>query len=173
MPEIAPAVAGRIARQWTHEIESPVEGRLTATPIRWQEANAFVARHHRHSIPVVGALFAIAAHKDAALVGVIIAGRPVARQLDNGVTIELTRCCTDGTRNAASFLYGLARRAATALGYSRIITYTRATENGASLRAAGFVQTATTKAESWDTPSRRRTDHQPPSVKLRWETVVS
>jgi hypothetical protein len=67
-----------------------------------------------------------------------MAGRPVARHLDNGFTLEVNRTCTDGTRNANSMLYGAAWRAAKAMGYTRCITYTQADECGASLRAAGW-----------------------------------
>jgi hypothetical protein len=138
-------------------------------PLRWREANNFVSRHHRHNPPVVGALFAVGAYLGSALVGVVIAGRPVARQLDDGVTVEITRCCTDGTRNAASFLYGTARRAALALGYRRIVTYTLEHEPGGSLRAAGFTRTGTTAAKSWNTPGRPREDRAPLRAKQRWE----
>ena len=54
------------------------------------------------------------------------------------MTLEVTRLCTDGTKNACSFLYGKAARAAFALGYRRIGTYTLPDEGGASLRAAGW-----------------------------------
>lgn len=56
----------------------------------------------------------------------------------DGQTLEINRCCTDGTKNACSILYAAAWRAAKALGYERIVTYTRESEPGTSLRAAGF-----------------------------------
>lgn len=74
------------------------------------------------------------------LVGVAVAGRPVARHFDDGLTLEVSRTCTDGTPNANSKLYGAIWRAASALGYRRLITYTQADESGASLRGAGFVR---------------------------------
>ncbi len=67
-------------------------------------------------------------------------GRPVARALDDGITSEIIRTCTDGTHNANSMLYGAAVRACKAMGYRRVITYTQEDESGASLRAAGFVR---------------------------------
>jgi hypothetical protein len=73
------------------------------------------------------------------LVGVAMAGRPIARHLDDGKTIEVNRTCTDGTANANSMLYGAVWRAARAMGYQRCITYTQHDESGASLRGAGFV----------------------------------
>jgi hypothetical protein len=73
------------------------------------------------------------------LVGVATVGRPVARHLDDGYTLEVNRTCTlDGTPNVNSMLYGAAWRAAKALGYRRLITYTQEGESGASLRAAGW-----------------------------------
>jgi hypothetical protein len=79
-----------------------------------------------------------AADEGSVLRGVAIAGRPVARLLDNGQTLEVTRVASDGYRNAGSLLYGACARATFALGYTRLVTYTQAGESGASLRAAGW-----------------------------------
>ena len=117
---------------------------LRVVPCDLKTANDFVRRLHRHSRPVVGYKFAVGVEACAAdgepwaLVGVAIVGRPVARRMDNGKAAEVTRLCTDGTRNACSMLYGAARRAARALGHEPIYTYTLPDEGGASLRAAGF-----------------------------------
>jgi hypothetical protein len=114
--------------------------RISVVPVRLAQANEFVARHHRHHKPVPGSLFAIGVQDEGGqLRGVAIVGRPVARMLDDGVSAEIVRTCTDGTRNACSMLLGAARRAARAMGYRRILTYTLPEEGGASLRAAGFV----------------------------------
>ena len=111
---------------------------LRIVPVTLEQANAVVARLHRHNKPVVGAKFCIGVQQGDQLVGVAIVGRPVAPKLDDGFTAEITRVCTDGTRNAASALYGACRKAARAMGYDRIFTYTLPEEGGASLRAAGF-----------------------------------
>jgi hypothetical protein len=103
---------------------------LCVTPINLDEANAFVATLHRHHKPVPGAKFCIAVSEGDIVRGVAIVGRPVARMLDNGMTLEVNRCCTDGTRNACSMLYGAAWRAAKALGFARLITYTLPQEGG-------------------------------------------
>lgn len=132
--------------------------RLLKAPISLDEANAFVRLHHRHHKPVVGHKFSIAAVFDAAVVGVVIVGRPISRHRDNGRTLEVTRLCTDGTRNACSFLYGAAARATFALGYAAIGTYIRADEDGTSLVAAGWREIGRTKGRSWDCPSRPRLD---------------
>lgn len=84
---------------------------LELVPITLKEANAFVEQHHRHHKPVVGHKFSIAASDGEKIVGVAIVGRPVSRYLDNGLTLEVNRLCTDGTRNACSFLYSAAWRA--------------------------------------------------------------
>jgi hypothetical protein len=132
--------------------------RLRALPIDLQGANEFVLRHHRHHSPVIGHKFSIAAAMGDQIVGVVIVGRPVSRHRDDGQTLEVTRLCTDGTRNACSFLYGAAARAAFALGHSRIGTYIRADEPGTSLTAAGWRMIATTPGRSWSVPSRPRKD---------------
>lgn len=112
--------------------------KLSLQPITLREAAAFVRRHHRHHGPARGWRFGIAVNDGEKVVGVAMVGRPVARGMDDGWTLEVNRCCTDGTRNAASMLYGAAARAARALGYRRLVTYTLASERGTSLRAAGW-----------------------------------
>lgn len=138
-------------------------------PITRDEADAFIrARHRHHGVPV-GAIWRHAAHDDnGELVGVAVVGRPVARALDDGLTVEITRLCTDGHPNACSMLYGAARRAAIAKGYRRGLTYILASEDGASLRAAGFAKLWEVKGRSWDCPSRPRTDKHPTEDKVAY-----
>ena len=107
-------------------------------PVTFRLAAEFVGKHHRHNRPPVGAKFCIGVELENTLVGVAIVGRPISRHFDNGRTAEVTRTCTDGTRNANSILYGAAWRAAKAMGYTRIVTYTQQQESGASLKAAGW-----------------------------------
>ena len=90
---------------------------LRLRPISLRDANEYVRQHHRHHKPVAGHKFSIGCEADGELVGVIIAGRPVSRYLDDGFTLEVTRLCTNGAKNACSFLYGSAARAAAAMGY--------------------------------------------------------
>ena len=111
---------------------------LTLTPINLKTANAFVQQYHRHHKPTRGHKFSIGVSEDGTLVGVAICGRPVARRLDDGYTLEVNRLCTDGTPNACSILYAAAYRAARAMGYNKVITYILDTENGSSLKAAGY-----------------------------------
>ena len=111
---------------------------LSVVPVTFKAACEFVARLHRHNKPPVGHKFSIGLREGEALVGVAMAGRPIARHFDDGLTLEVNRTCTDGTPNANSALYGAVWRAAKAMGYKRAITYTQAEESGVSLRAAGW-----------------------------------
>jgi hypothetical protein len=142
---------------------------LEIVPLPLDEANAFVRQHHRHHPPVAGAKFCLGAAEGDRVCGAAIIGRPVARHLDDGWTLEVTRLATDGTRNAASALYGAARRAAFALGYRRLVTYTLASEPGTSLRAAGWRLIGEVRGRSWSRPLRPRVDKHPTQDKLRRE----
>lgn len=113
---------------------------LRVVPITFKAACATVAELHRHNKPPRGHKFSIGVQDNGVLVGVAMAGRPVARHFDDGFTLEVNRTCTDGARNANSMLYGAVWRAAKAMGYERCITYTQHDESGASLRAAGWVR---------------------------------
>ena len=142
---------------------------LTLTPVSLAEANAFVAQHHRHHKPVTGHKFSIGCTADGRLVGVAIVGRPVSRYLDNGLTLEVNRLCTDGTKNACSMLYAAAWRAARAMGYEKIITYTLDTESGASLRAAGWTCAGLAGGQRWAGSRRPPARLDPPPMKYRYE----
>jgi len=142
---------------------------LQLVPVTLSEAKAFVERHHRHHKAPQGGRFAIGVAKDGEVVGVVIVGRPVSRMLDDGWTAEVTRCCTDGTRNAPSMLYRAAWRAARAMGYRRLVTYTLPEEGGASLQAAGWRLIGEAGGGSWHRESRPRVDLHPTQTKLRWE----
>jgi len=133
------------------------------------EANAFVTAHHRHHKPVVGHLFSLGASVGDDIVGVAIIGRPVSRFRDDGLTAEVTRLCTDGTRNACSFLYGASARAAFALGFKRIGTYILASEPGTSLTGTGWRMIGETPGKSWSVPSRPRVDKHPLQKKMLFE----
>lgn len=148
---------------------------LHLVPVSFREANAFVAEWHRHNQPVRGMKFAVgAADSDGILRGIAIAGRPIARHFDDGMTLEVLRTATDGAANCNSMLYGACRRAAFALGYRRLITYTQADEAGSSLKAAGWTVIAERPPrKGWDTASRRRDNSSYSSVPRRlWEVVA-
>ena len=141
-------------------------------PITLKKANAFVERYHRHNKQVRGHKFSIGLAKDGELIGVAIAGRPVARHLDDGHTLEVTRVCVKPqSKNACSKLYARATRIGQLLGYQRIKTYTLTTEIGSALKAIRATPEATVQPHNgWDTPSRPRAP-QPVyrEAKTRWE----
>lgn len=147
---------------------------MIITPINLSEANAYVSIHHRHHAPVIGAKFSIAVSDCNHVVGVAIVGRPVSRILDNGWTLEVNRCCSDGTKNACSMLYSAAWRATKALGYKRLITYTLPQEGGASLRGAGWSVVGLRGGGNWNTPSRPRVDtaEHLAGQKILWEVFA-
>lgn len=131
--------------------------RMRVVPIHHAEANAFVAKHHRHHKPTPGHKFSVAvADEQNQIRGVAIVGRPVARNLDDGWVLEVNRCCTDGTRNACSMLYQAAWRVAKAMGYRKLITYTLPKEGGASLRGAGWKCLGERGGGNWNVKSRPR-----------------
>ena len=146
---------------------------LELVPISLKEANAFVAQHHRHHRPVTGHKFSVAAAVNGALdgeiVGVAIVGRPVSRYLDDGWTLEVNRLCTDGTRNACSFLYAAAWRAARNMGYKKLITYILDTESGTSLKAAGWKCVGEAGGKRWSGVRRPEVDLYPDQMKLKFE----
>jgi len=141
---------------------------LMVQPISLKEANAYVSLHHRHHKPVVGHKYSISCvDGDNILHGVAIVGRPVSRYLDDGLSLEVNRLCTDGTKNACTILYGAAWRAARAMGYRRIFTYILETENGASLRAAGWHCDGQAGGKNW-TGERYRQEEMFPLMKIRY-----
>lgn len=147
---------------------------LQLVPVTFRAANAFVAEKHRHHKPVVGMKFCLRVAENEETRGVAIVGRPVARRLDDGFTLEVNRLCTDGAQNACSMLYGAARRTAKAMGYKRIITYTLPEEGGASLRASGWTLVGERGGGNWNVASRPRSDTQEDlqCKKLLWESVL-
>lgn len=143
--------------------------KLHIVPITQSEAKLFVSRFHRHHKPPVGSIFQIACSVNAKIVGVIIAGRPIARHLDNGFCLEVTRLATNGTKNACSILYAAAWRAAKSLGYTRLITYILSSEHGTSLRASGWIELGVRGGRSWNCQSRPRVDKHPTQRKILFE----
>jgi hypothetical protein len=142
-------------------------------PMSIKDARAFVDDHHRHHKAPVSGLFAIGVGIGHKTVGVAIVGRPVARGNADGWTAEVTRVCVlNGHPNACSMLYGACWRAARAMGYRKLITYTLKREPGTSLVAAGWTVIGEVKGRSWDTPSRPREDKHPIEDKLKWGVTI-
>ena len=150
--------------------------KLRVIPCTYKAACEYVDKHHRHHRAPVGCKFCIAVSDSNCLDeaqtihGVAICGRPVSRHLDDGFTLEILRVCTDGTYNACSMLYGACCRIAKAMGYTKVITYTLESENGASLRASGFTNEGTAGGLHW-TGVRNRGQDIPRELKKRWVKI--
>lgn len=142
---------------------------LSIVPLDLAEANALVVQMHRHHGKTIGHKFSLGCADGERICGAAIVGRPVARHLDDGWTLEVLRLVTDGTKNACSMLYAAAWRVARALGYRKCITYVLASETGDSVRAAGWREVGSTPGRSWSVPSRPRVDKHPTVPKLRFE----
>ena len=149
-------------------------------PVTQLEARRFVAKHHRHSRAPLRVICCVGVEDEAGeIVGVGMLERPKAPKLCDGFTVEASRVCTLGARNACSMLYGALCRAAAALGYTRVVSYTLKDEPGSSLLGAGFMRVADIKPESWDRRHIASGSHQPslfagakygtPLERVRWE----
>ena len=129
---------------------------MNIIPINFKIAKEFIDDNHRHVKGPRGWKFGVGLENDNELIGVGIASRPVARNLDNGITLEITRVCTLGDKNANSMIYGALIRAGRALGYKLFYTYTLKKELGSSVKAVGFLEDAKIRGGEWDRPSRSR-----------------
>jgi hypothetical protein len=141
---------------------------LELRPIGYSEAKEYVGIYHRHNKPPAGHKFSIACYDGDRLCGVCMVGRPIGRYLDDGLTLEVNRCCTDGTKNACTMLYGAAQRAAKALGYKRIVTYTLKSENGSSLRASNWICDGEAGETHWTGQRYEQMELRLGEMKVRW-----
>ena len=136
-------------------------------PITFATACEFIKTHHRHHRPTVGCKFCIGLFDYNKMVGCAVCGRPVSRYLDDGLTCEINRLCTDGTKNACSMLYGASCRVAKEMGYKKVITYILESENGASLKASNFICEGIAGGKNW-TGKRNKGQDIPAEMKTRW-----
>lgn len=142
-------------------------------PITLKVANAFVQDNHRHHSSVAGNKFSLGLFDDGEMVGCAICGRPISRHLDNGLTLEINRLCTNGKRNACSMLYGACVRVARAMGYKKVITYILASENGASLKASNFTCEGEAGGKMWTGKRSGRDNGVPQEMKQRYVYNIS
>ena len=143
---------------------------MNVKPISFKDACKFITLNHRHHKAPQGHKFSIALHDGDIVVGVIIAGRPVSRHQDNGLTLEVTRCCVrPAYKNGVSKLYSAACRIAKEMGYERVISYTLTEESGISMRASNFQLSKISRGGSWSTVKRQRVDKHPTGEKYLWE----
>ena len=142
---------------------------MMAVPLSLRRANELVTSLHRHHQPVRFHLFSIGAEKDGGLCAAAIVLRPVNQNTTASAFIaEVSRLASDGTKNACSFLLSRCAKAAFAMGYFAIQTYTLPEETGASLRAAGWECDGHTRGRPWSTLGRIRNVAHPIGPKLRW-----
>ena len=142
---------------------------MTPCPTTLKQANAYIGEFHRHHKAVVGHRWSFGVEHAGKLVGVVIVGRPVAPKTAQYTVAEVTRLCTDGTKNACSFLYASAARIAKEMGFSLIQTFILPTESGTSLKAAGWIfdGVCAKSGAGWQSRPNRRKD-QPTEPKHRW-----
>ena len=143
---------------------------LRVTPVTLGDARVFVERHHSHHHAPVGGLLAASVAEGDRVCCVAVLSRPVARMLDaRGDTAEVTRVASDGTRHAASMCLAAITRAALALGWRRLVSYTLLGEAGTSYRAAGWRCTGLVEAsQGWHSRDGRTISQG--GAKARWET---
>lgn len=157
------------------QIEEPKPLKLEPVPITFREACDFINTYHRHHVAPQGHRFSVGLSDGKDLVGVIIAGNPVARWNDDGLTLEITRCCVKSSiyKNGVSKLVSSVYQAAKSMGYKRVLTYILEEESGTSLKACGFQLDRLSEGGSWSSKSRKRVDKAPTGPKKRWIKQIS
>ena len=149
-----------------------MSGTLTLQPMNLGEARKFVELHHSHHHAPIGGLCAVGVACAGRLVCVAILSRPVARRLQAQGCVEVSRVASDGTtEHAASKAIGAIARAAIALGWRRLVSYTLLGEAGTSYRAAGWrvVMVGEGNQFQWNCSGRVRELPTQPGAKVRWE----
>lgn len=156
-------------------LEQPQPLTLKTIPLSYKKACTFINSYHRHHTAPQGHRFSIGLTDGDNLVGVVMAGNPVSRYLDDGVTLEITRCCIKSSvyKNGVSKLISAVYQAAKAIGYTKIVTYVLEDESGISLKACGFDFDGTSDGGSWNCKSRKRIDKAPTGPKKRWVKKIS
>lgn len=138
---------------------------LEIRPISLKQANTYVELNHRHHRKTQGHKFSLGVYENGVLHGVCIVGRPLSRYLDDGMTLEVLRLCTDGHKNACSILYARSARIAKEMGYNKIITYILAEESGNSLVACGWnLEELNVGGGSWENCTRREGEYHQMSI---------
>jgi hypothetical protein len=147
---------------------------MRVVPLTLKEANALIASLHRHHKPVVGHRFSLGASYNGELIGAVVVGRPVSREVDWRTVAEVTRLVTDGTKNACSCLYSAASRACQTMGFEKIQTYVLESEPATSLKASGWHFEILTSGGTWNNGARKgRREDQPLERKQRWARVLN
>lgn len=131
-------------------------GSVTLRPCSHKDAVAAVRAWHSHHEAHVGMLYAARACVDGETVAVCVVGRPVAPELAKQGAWEVTRLAVgpNAPRFTASRLLGCVWKIARAYELRRLVSYTRADEEGTCYRAAGWVPVATVKGRPHTTGNR-------------------
>lgn len=145
---------------------------MRISPCELRDANTFIESLHRHHKRIQGHRFSLALWDGSKKIGVAVVGRPVARLTDQSKVLEVTRLCTDGSKNACSALYSAAARVGKEMGYERIQTFILESEPGTSLIATGWRRSLISRGGGWDRPSRSRTNKAPLNKKIKYERAL-
>lgn len=148
---------------------------LRIQQVTFRAACDFVTTHHRHSAAPVGWRFGAGVYNASDLLGVVMVGRPVARGFDPRRVVEVTRLCMADSAlawNGCSMLYGWAAREAQGRGYELIVTYVRADESAASVKAAGWVAAGEVRGRQWNSRTRPRALREAVD-RMRWHRVLN
>ena len=152
--------------------------KLRLTPISFPIARAFIARHHRHCGPPHAWRFGSGVMNGSALMGVVTVGNPVAPAFNGRGIVEVNRLCIRGDLdpmlrwNCCSKLYAHAAAEAERRGFTRIITYIRADEEGTSLRASGWICDGPAGGRGWHSARRVRSNRNARIGKERWSRAL-
>lgn len=143
---------------------------MKIVPLTLSEVNTFIEQNHRHHKRVQGHRFSLGLIDDSGLIGVCVVGRPVARNTDWKTVAEVTRLCTDGSKNACSKLYATSAAIARLMGFQAIQTFILETESGVSLKASGWSLVGESPGGQWKhTDGKPRRTDQPICRKLKYE----
>jgi len=143
-----------------------------------REAKRRVKQWHRKLEDIQGGMFAAGVAVNGELRGVAVAGNGPRVWNDTG-RLVISRVAVEeqddgkGTPNACSRLYAALARAAEALGWREVWTYTLPSEPGSSTKGAGFERIGLTD-ENAD-HSRKSRPRKPPVLKgpkVRWRKIL-
>ena len=120
---------------------------LYLIPLTLRQANEFAEKHRKDHRPINHDKFSIGCVLESELIGAAIVGYPREPRLNNGLTLAVRFIYTTGGRRAYGMLYGAAARAASALGYCRIVAFLPENRPDSGLRAAGWKPLELTELE--------------------------
>ena len=156
-----------------------LDWQLRVRGVAFPVARAFIDKHHQHVGAPHAWRFGASIWNGHAMMGVLTVGNPVAPAFNGRGIVEVNRLCVRRDLNpmlrwnCCSMLLGHAAAEAGRRGFSRIITYTRGDEDGASLRASGWVCEGLAGGGGWHSGRRARSNRNAWIVKQRWSRTLS